>query len=107
VIFRADHGRARWVLAGPEGEEVVEVRGRVTSDDFAFVYRATLCGLGIALMPKFLAQASVERGELVPVLPTLLGPSGNWHLVYPSARYLPRRAVAFRDHVLASLGAPP
>lgn len=106
VIFRADHGRAQWVLSGPEGDEVVEVRGRVTSDDFAFVYRATLCGLGIGLMPKFLAEAGVERGELVPVLPKFIGPRGNWHLVYPSGRYLPRRAVAFRDHVLAALGAP-
>jgi len=106
VIFRADHGRAHWVLSGPDGDEVVEVRGRVTSDDFAFVYRATWCGLGIGLMPKFLAEASVGRGELVPVLPAYLGPRGVWHLVYPSARYLPRRAVAFRDHVLAALAAP-
>jgi DNA-binding transcriptional LysR family regulator len=106
VIFRGDHGRTQWVLVGPGGNEVVEVRGRVTSDDFVFVHQATACGLGIGLMPEFLAAKSVERGELVPVLPSYQGVRGTWHLVYPSARYLPRRAVAFRDLVLAELGAP-
>jgi DNA-binding transcriptional LysR family regulator len=106
VIFRADHGRAEWLLSGPAGDEAVEVRGRVTADDFVFVHQATVCGLGIGLMPKFLAQPSVARGELVSVLPSYLGFRGVWHLVYPSARYLPRRAVAFRDAILAELGAP-
>jgi len=106
VIFRADHGRAQWRLAGPRGDEVVEVRGRITADDFVFVHQATVCGLGIALMPKFLAAKSVERGELVPVLPAYQGFRGTWHLVYPSARYMPRRATAFRDLILAELGAP-
>jgi DNA-binding transcriptional LysR family regulator len=68
-----------------------------------FVHRATWCGLGIGLMPSFLGDASVERGELVRVLPGYFGPRGVWHLVYPSGRYLPRRAVAFRDAVLAAL----
>jgi DNA-binding transcriptional LysR family regulator len=106
VIFRADHGRAQWRLSGPRGDEVVEVRGRITADDFVFVHQAAVCGLGIALMPKFLAAKSVERGELVPVLPAYQGFRGTWHLVYPSARYMPRRASAFRDLILGELGAP-
>jgi len=107
VIFRGDRqGRAQWVLTGQAGDELVEVKGRITADDFVFVHQATVCGLGIGLMPKFLAASSVARGELVPVLPKYEGFKGAWHLVYPSARYLPRRAVAFRDLVLAELGAP-
>jgi DNA-binding transcriptional LysR family regulator len=106
VLFRAERGRAEWVLSGPNGEESVEVHGRITVDDFVFVQLATRLGLGVALMPKFLGDPSVERGELVAVLPGYFGPRGLWHLVYPSGRYLPRRAAAFRDHVLAELGAP-
>ncbi len=105
VLFRGDHGRASWRLSGPAGDEVVEVRGRVSSDDFVFVHRVTVSGHGIGLMPTFLALPSVERGELVPVLPSYQGPLGVWHLVYPSGRYLPRRAVAFRDLVISELGA--
>jgi len=107
VIFRGDRqGRAQWLISGPAGDELVDVKGRITADDFVFIHQATACGLGIGLMPKFLATQSVTRGELVPVLPAYQGFKGAWHLVYPSARYLPRRAVAFRDLVLAELGVP-
>lgn len=106
VIFRGDRGRTQWVLRGPSGDETVEVGGRVSSDDFGFVRQATLDGLGIGLMPKFLGERGVAQGELVPVLAEYLGFRGDWHLVYPSARYLPRRAAAFRDHLLVALGAP-
>ncbi|HWP07726.1 MAG TPA: LysR family transcriptional regulator [Polyangiaceae bacterium] len=106
VIFRGDRGRAQWLLSGPRGDEVVEVRGRITADDFVFVHQAVVCGLGVGMMPSFLAAPSVARGELVEVLPSYRGFRGTWHLVYPSARYLPRRAVAFRDLILAELGAP-
>jgi DNA-binding transcriptional LysR family regulator len=107
VIFRADQGRARWTLDGPEGEEHVEVQGRVSADDFAFVHRAVVHGAGIGLMPRFIAEPSVARAELTRVLPNYLGLRGVWHLVYPTGRFLPRRAVAFRDFVLAELGSAP
>jgi len=106
VIFRGAHGRVQWRLSGPSGDEVVEVHGPISCDDFSFVHQATVCGLGIGLMPRFLAAPAVARGELVPLLPSYQGFRGAWHLVYPSARYLPRRAVAFRDFVLAELAAP-
>jgi DNA-binding transcriptional LysR family regulator len=104
VLFRGDHGRARWTLTGPDGEESVEVRGPINVDDFVFVHQATLFGAGIGLLPAFLGGPSVERGELARVLPAYRGPTTTWHLVYPSSRYLPRRAVAFRDFILSELG---
>jgi DNA-binding transcriptional LysR family regulator len=106
VMFRADQGRTRWTLTGPSGDETVEVRGPISADDFAFVHQAALRGVGIALLPQFIAQASVARGELVRVLPERLGLRGLWHLVYPSSRYLPRRAALFRDFVLSELAEP-
>ena len=105
VLFRGDHGRATWTLSGLGGDESVDVHGSVSADDFFFVYQTVVHGGGIALLPKFLAEQSVARGELVPVLPDLVGSRGAWHLVYPSGRFLPRRALAFRDFVLAELGA--
>jgi DNA-binding transcriptional LysR family regulator len=106
VLFRADQGRTRWALTGPLGEETVEVHGPISADDFAFVHQAALRGVGIALMPQFIAQPSTTRGELTRVLPEHLGLRGLWHLVYPSSRYLPRRAAVFRDFVLAELAEP-
>ncbi len=109
VMFRGALGRARWTLTGPNGDEDVEVRGPIGADEFAFVHQATVQGAGIGLLPMFLAAPGLgcARGELVRVLPDYTGFRGVWHLVYPSGRYLPRRAIAFRDAVLAELAGSP
>jgi DNA-binding transcriptional LysR family regulator len=107
VLFRGDHARALWTLLGPNGEESVEVHGPINADDFAFVHQACVQGAGVALLPRFLAEPSIARGELVRVLPAVSGVRRAWHLVYPTGRYLPRRVAAFRDFVLSELGAKP
>jgi DNA-binding transcriptional LysR family regulator len=106
VMFRPDRGRARWKLTGPDGEQTLEVRGPVGADDFTFLQRMVAAGSGIGLLPGFLCQAGVGRGELVRVLPDYTWAAGDFHLVYPSARYLPQRAAAFRDFLLQELGEP-
>jgi DNA-binding transcriptional LysR family regulator len=107
VLFRPENGRATWTLRGPEGEVQVPVRGPVGADDYAFLQQAAVAGAGIALLPSFLCRAAAGVGALVPVLPAYAAPAGHIHLVYPSARYLPQRAGAFRDFILAELGEVP
>jgi DNA-binding transcriptional LysR family regulator len=104
VMFRPDRGRSRWKLTGPEGEQTLDVRGPVGADDFTFLQRMVAAGAGIGLLPGFLCQAGVGRGELVRVLPDYAWAAGDFHLVYPSARYLPQRAATFRDFLLEELG---
>jgi DNA-binding transcriptional LysR family regulator len=104
VLFRGERGRAKWAMVGPDGEETVEVGGPVGGDDFSFVQRIVLEGVGIGLLPSFLCSDAVAAGALVRLLPKLVGRGAPFHLVYPSARYLPARAAAFRDFVLAALG---
>jgi DNA-binding transcriptional LysR family regulator len=104
VLFRAERGRTKWTLVGPDAEETVEVTGPVNADDFSFVQRMVLAGVGIGLLPSFLCTDAVAAGALARVLPKMVGRGAPFHLVYPSARYLPARAVAFRDFVLAALG---
>lgn len=103
VLFRPDRGRATWTVTGPSGEESVEVTGPVGVDDFSFVQRIVLAGTGIGLLPSFLCNEAAQDGSLVRVLPKHALRNGVFHLVYPSARYLPHRAAVFRDFLLAAL----
>ncbi len=103
VLFRPERGRASWTLSGPSGEETVEVTGPVGGDDFSFVKRIALAGVGIALLPSFLCDDAVGHGGLLRVMPEYVARGASFHLVYPSARHLPARAIAFRDLVLAAL----
>lgn len=103
VLFRPDRGRALWRLAGPSGEEAIEVTGPVGVDDFSFVQRMAIAGVGIGLLPSFLGDPAVQSGALVRVLPGHAWLGSAFNLVYPSARYLPHRAAVFRDFLLAEL----
>jgi DNA-binding transcriptional LysR family regulator len=105
VLFRPTRGRSTWNLIGPQGEESIEVSGVVGADDFSFIRGALLSGAGIGVMPSFLAALGSKSDRLVRVLPGHAFRSAPMQLVYPSARYLPRRVVALRDHLIQHLGA--
>lgn len=103
VLFRPARGRSTWVLRGPGGEERVEVKGPLGADDLSFVRRALLAGVGVGLLPSFACAHDVARGRLVRLLPSYRAFGDPVHLVYPSARYVPRRVAAFRDFLIANL----
>jgi DNA-binding transcriptional LysR family regulator len=107
VLFRPVEGKNRWTLSGSGGEErTVDVTGRLAGADFAFVHAALRAGAGIGTMPSFLATRSLAEGTLVRVLPGWSQAAGTLFFVYPAARHVPRKVIAFRDFMLESFGRP-
>lgn len=104
LLFRPERGRARWTLACGEREVSVEVAAVLAADDYTFLRRAVQAGIGIALMPLFVIDDLIASGEVVRLFPTFKTEHGYFHLVYPSAHYLPQRSVVFRDFLLEQLG---
>ncbi len=100
VMFRARQGKATWTLQGPKGEERVMVSGQVSADDFTFVTRATIAGLGIALLPAPFATQRLKTKELERVLPAYATHASPLSLVMPSTKFLPSRVALLRDFVL-------
>lgn len=103
VLFRARGGRAPWTLVGPRGEERVEVTGVVSADDMTFVLRAIVAGLGIGLVPLFLVRRSPFRRELERVLPEHAQRGAPFHVVMPSAAFIPARVQLVRDFLVETL----
>jgi len=97
VLFRPHRGRSTFTLAGPKGDEVVELTGSVGADDFSFVRRAILAGAGIGLLPTIFCARDINSGALVNVLPKYALDGANLFLVYPSGRYVPQRVALLRD----------
>lgn len=104
ILFRPTLGKVVWKLRRDGETKDVTVTGPVAADDLAFVKKATLAGAGIALLPTFLCPREVASGKLVPVLPEWSSQGGVLHVAYPSARFVPQRVVAFREHLLRELG---
>jgi len=94
IVLRSD--LERWELTGPRGEEVVSVAPVVAADHLGFVVEATLAGLGIALLPAFIAAGHVEAGALVPVLPRYSA-TVQLQLLTHATRHLPHRVALLRD----------
>lgn len=105
VILRTDAGTMSWKLTSASGEErSFEPRGSIAADDISFLKKAVLAGGGIALLPLFLVPREEQSGKLVRVLPDWRFSGSMLHVVYPSARYVPQRVVAFRDYLVRELG---
>jgi DNA-binding transcriptional LysR family regulator len=96
-------------MKGPKGTARLKVPGRVSGDDFFFVREAVVAGLGIGLMPWFMASHEVAAGRVVRVLPDYQAALGSMYLVYPPAKPLPPKVAAFtaylREHAPRLLGA--
>lgn len=98
-------GPVTWRLQGPDGAEAdVLVTGRCMANTAQALRKATLAGLGIALLPR-VAEADLAAGRLVPVLPQYRRGDQNMCVVYPSRRLLPLAVSAFIESVIERLSA--
>jgi DNA-binding transcriptional LysR family regulator len=106
LVFAHPSGRATWRLSGPAETEVeVQVAGRFSGNTAQALRKATLAGLGIALLPSTMTRRDLRAGLLVPVLPRYHRKGHGVNVVYPSRRHLPLAVSAFIDLVVDKLGA--
>jgi DNA-binding transcriptional LysR family regulator len=104
VISAHPSGYATWRLVGPNGEEEeVHVAGRFSGNTAQALHRATVAGLGIALLPPVMAKLDVQSGVLVPVLPHYQPNSYGMNVLYPSRRQLPLAVSAFIELAIQKL----
>jgi LysR family transcriptional regulator, regulator for bpeEF and oprC len=60
-------------------------------------------GLGLAYLPTFIAEPSLESKTLQAVLPNHWVNGPPVHLICPQPRHVPRRVRALADHIVAAL----
>ena len=101
LLFRGRDGEQEWRLAGPEGERVQRVRGKISGDDFVFLRTAAVAGGGVADLPTFTASSDVAAGRLVPVLsPYRTKSDSQLYVLYVGGRKVPAKVAVFRDFVI-------
>lgn len=65
-------------------------------DQFSMVIQAAISGLGIALLPDYLAQIEISEGRLVPILKQAVPAHGAYWLVWPEEKNDEAPLTAFR-----------
>lgn len=89
----------------------IAIHGRLSVNDEDALQQAALNGIGIALLPKWLASEPVRAGRLMPVL-------SNWEVqcqrsteaiwaVYPRKKTVSSKVRSFIDFLVEQIGDPP
>jgi LysR family glycine cleavage system transcriptional activator len=74
-------------------------------DQFATAAQAAIAGLGVALLPKFLIEAELARGQLVEAVDAPTESAGRYYLVWPANRAQHPPLQAFRRWIKAAAAA--
>ncbi|WP_436645152.1 LysR substrate-binding domain-containing protein [Pseudogemmobacter hezensis] len=75
-------------------------------DQFATMAQAAVHGMGVALLPTFLAQADLAAGRLVPVYGDPVAAAGAYYLVQPAGRAERAPLASFRRWLIRQGGVP-
>ena len=96
LIYSTVQGDARWVFTGPDGTvQPMSVRGPLRSNNLSALLAATRGGMGLAVLPWYVARESVTNGSVQAVLSDWSLPSQEIHAVYPSPRQVPAKVTRF------------
>lgn len=102
----------RWVLmrghrVPPNLPPPAKGLNHVLGDDILFILESVRSGMGLGMVPSYLAREHVAAGSLVRVLPRVCIGMASLYLVHPPAQHIPRKVSAFSDYVTAHFAAHP
>ncbi len=77
-----------WQIFGQGAEHTIQVNGVMCANNGETLCEAAISGLGIALLPTFIAGPALQNGSLVRVLADYAPPTIHLMLLYPVNRHL-------------------
>jgi DNA-binding transcriptional LysR family regulator len=90
----------RWRFQWKGKAETVTVDGPLRVNHPDAIRDLAIAGLGIALVPDFVATKALREGKLREVLPGTVALRWSILAVYPRRRFLPLRVRAYVDHLV-------
>ena len=89
-------------FSGHDGGTIsVPVSGPIEVNSPQATLRAARAGLGVAIVPDFIALSSIQSGELVTLFDDYIDKDRGIYAVYPHRRYLPAKVRSFVDFLSA------
>jgi DNA-binding transcriptional LysR family regulator len=107
VAMSSPGERYSWQFREPDCTPIMVTHvPRLMTESFEALHEAALAGVGIAYLPHFVVQESVNAGSLERVLPEFSLPPGLLHAVFPSRRGMVPAVRALIDTLAAELQEP-
>jgi DNA-binding transcriptional LysR family regulator len=108
VLFPPLAPNGRWTLRRNERKYPVQVAGVLETDEMEAVRAAVAAGLGIGILPLYMAGDALRQGQLVPVLREYrVVPESAIYLVYLPNATLPSRVRALIDFLVQRFAPAP
>lgn len=85
----------QWTLTGPDGAHTVSIQGVLCSNNGEVLRDAAIQGLGITLLPTFIAGQALSQGQLHIVLPDYQATALTILALYPANRHLSAKIRLF------------
>lgn len=95
-----------WGFSGTSGSYVVPVRGNLSSSDGTVLRLAARAGLGLAVVPFFMAARDVAQGRLELVLEGSRRAEVGIYAMFASRKHLPARTKLLLDDLTRHFAAP-
>lgn len=96
-----------WRLSGPDGTHDVHLDGILCSNNAEMLCAGAVRGLGIALLPTFIAGPELQEGRLATILADYAAPEIALHALYPPAPQVAAKIRLLVDFLRARFGEDP
>lgn len=108
ALFYANAGTAeQWRFRIGGRLEQVRVRGRLRANSGEMIREAAIEGMGVAILPTFIASPALQSGQLELVLPDFPFEESSIFAVMPPGRAVTARVRALVDFLADRLGPEP
>ena len=106
-IFYTNRGVADWHFRTADGPIAIQARQALGVNNGDMIRDAVAAGLGIAMLPAFIAGPAIKAGTLVAI-PLAIPPDEEWiYMAHSQGRDPSAKLRALRDHLKDAFGDPP
>ncbi|MBY5836367.1 LysR family transcriptional regulator [Rhizobium leguminosarum] len=106
-IFYTNRGVADWRFQTPDGAIVVRAKLALGINNGDMLRDAAIAGLGIALLPAFIAGPAIREGRLAEIDVGHRPETEFIYMAHPGGRNPSAKLRAIADHLKKSFGDPP
>jgi DNA-binding transcriptional LysR family regulator len=101
-------GSEVWRFRDGRGMVTIRAEGRFKADSGPALVAAAIAGLGVTMLPNFLAGSAIETGQLAPILLDFPSPEAGLYVVRPPpASHTPGKVRALTDLLVERFGGEP
>ena len=97
----------QWKLTGTDGDHWIQTKWVLCTNNAEVLRDAAVKGLGIALIPTFIAGRDLQEGTLRAVLSEYEAPPTSVYAIYPPNRHLSAKVRFFIDFLIKRFGDRP